>query len=791
MAYPLMSIEGWSRELGLLPVPLLVTDRDPDRPHVMLNGSVGNFCVGFSDAIDLTDARNIAWSADVGHFLQVRKEGIVEVVKWDSPSIERYSIESVSSNLHKFHHYLVSKQPSREMAVVSHLMRTYRSMRAHMAAQNLQGYESLLAFLCLIAEVTGQQDTSEIVLSDWGIPAAARDILRRITPNYWRSFIHEITDSYKRLSLEPRLELVLRHASGQLFQEAHYETNAVDVSQITLPGIIPQPAKLSRNTSSVGVHYTPPALARTLIEEALYESDIRGHAEFVVFDPACGSGEFLKEAIRQISLRDFTGNVHLIGWDISESACAMANFVMSWETRGMNNVSFEIACKNALVEPWPKNVVLIAMNPPFLSWQDMKIDQREMVASHLGQLSTRKPDMASAFLKLASERVVENGVVGSILPGSILVSDSALHLRKYVTEQLNPKLTARFGSQAIFPGATVDAAIFIGKRNQAETVASTVLWSDYRDSSTSGALRALRKERLKGVPNHVIDEDGFSIYQVGATSSDIWFPRPYHSWKLQNELANSPKVKDRFDVMQGVRLGLKDSFLVSKEYYDSLPKRERKYFRPAVANRSIRNGVLNDSAYIFYPYDKDGLTLRSEDELEKHVPQYAREYLFPFKEQLLSRARVKEDEWWRLSERRAWQAIPIPKIVTTYFGRAGSFAWDGAGEYIVNQGFGWLPNLPSKFSSMPDNIGHAYVAILSSEIINSLLAANSSNVGGGQWNLSKKFIDKMPLPDLFDESMDSFLLEELYRFGLAISNENEIDNEKLSYLVEKIYYLSK
>ena len=123
----------------------------------------------------------------------------------------------------------------------------------------------------------------------------------------------------------------------------------------------------------------------------------------------------------------------------------------------------------------------------------------------------------------------------------------------------------------------------------------------------------------------------------------------------------------------------------------------------------------------------------------------------PYKSKLVSRPRKTESNWWTLNEYRSWQVEKIPKLVSTHFGKVGSFAWDSSGNYVVINGFAWFPK---KDKVLPENVGLAYLAILSCPFINNLLDSISNHIGGGQWDLSKRYVSNMPLPDLTIENLD-------------------------------------
>jgi hypothetical protein len=134
---------------------------------------------------------------------------------------------------------------------------------------------------------------------------------------------------------------------------------------------------------------------------------------------------------------------------------------------------------------------------------------------------------------------------------------------------------------------------------------------------------------------------------------------------------------------------------------------------------------------------------------------------------LLKRARVDPERWWELTLRRTWQDAPIPKLVSTYFGDRGSFAWDGMGEHVVVQGFAWMP-LAKQLDLLTSDIGFGYLALLNSNLFSELLAASSNSVAGGQWNLSQKFVRDIPLPLLSDETTPPGVLSRLIDIGRTI-----------------------
>jgi predicted RNA methylase len=781
----LADVSYWQKRLGLLPVPLFSNNKQ-DLRFVLLNGSRGNFCLDFEHTQVSDETRNHAWSSDVGHYVVVGKN--IEVQRWDQKgsAVERYEWHSIDKNLEEFHSYLEKDVPRQGVSIVSHVIGVFRSLRAALGP-SFDGSQSLMAFLYLLACCTDQSERGKVRLDDWWISEEAANIASSIRSADWDALQSELVHGRATEGLSPDLTLLLRHASGQLFQEAHYEAVFVSQQQLSFGGFLPSSVKVTEKQIGTGVHFTPPALARTLVERALFAYG-KLPESIVVFDPACGSGEFLRETLRQLDLAGYQGHIKLIGWDLSEAASNMARFVLAWEKRNSKAaVDIDIGCTNSLVREWPEGVDIILMNPPFTSWQAMGHEQRRSLTDILGVVSRMRPDLSYAFLWKAKTCIRSGGVIGTVLPASLLDGSSAEYLRKQLSEEMSAKLIARLGSHLLFSGAIIDAALYVARKDQNTEEPVLSFWADHRSSSNSAGLRALRRARYYASSTiYPIVGDGFSIYQSQTLGRDkrSWAPRPYESLKLLNSLIHLPKVRDFFDIRQGIRTGHIRTFALGKEQWLKLPEKERSYFRPAVINESIRYGYLSDICYVFYPYGNK--KIESETQLVEGLKSFYEEYLLPNKDELLSRARVKKDRWWELTLHRTWQVSRTPKLVSTYFGDAGSFAWDESGDFVVLQGFAWLPKRQKVLSR---KVYLAYLAILYSRLFSELLSAASNNVGGGQWNLSKKFVDGIAMPDLASSNSSSTVFLGLSEIGERIHSGTDIDRNQLEELVRVIYRL--
>lgn len=769
------TVRAWRAALGLLPVPLSESPDDRER-YVLLNGVRGSFCLDFVGGVARKSQRDKAWSCDVGHYVTCVDNSII-VNRWDKHGREEtYSQQSVLEQLHEFHRHLQKTSPSRSENIAAHVLRVFRQIRTIVDQEN-NGNQSLRILLHLLASAAADQYKLERDLELWGLTPEITEPSRRLTENQWQPLYNDLCGIKRTDDLRPDFQLVLRHSSGAVFQEAHVEAEMSPA--LFLPGL-ERPIFVHPRTAptGTGIYPTPSILARTLAEEATRDIADAEVKDLVLFDPACGSGELLKECLRLLELKKHTGRLRLVGWDRSQASVDMARFVLAWAKRAWpaHQVEIEIMQQDSLLANWPNNIDILVMNPPFKGWRHMEPEEKEISTRRLG--ASNKPNLAMVFASLALDTLSENGTLAMIAPNALLEGSSGASVRAAIAEILEPQLIARLGEQNIFARALVDAGIYVGKKKRRQHIETAILWIESKPNSFERALTGLRKWRdTEGEP---LTEEGFSVYRrqdIGNTSAP-WIARQYESWATYESLKNTKltvPAKRVFDIKQGVRLG-NDVFIVSKDYVQKLNENERRFFRPAVMNLSIGDAVLNDNYFVFYPYSEGLPSIQSENDLAQQVPTYFQDVLDPAKAKLSNRKTLVEGNlnWWDLLRKRTWQTEPGAKIVSKYFGGQRSFAFDQSGKFVVVVGSAWL--LEKGAIQLPittDEIYFAYLAFLSSATAFDLVKYVSIQVSGGQWDLSNKYLKHLLIPNLAKPAAPD--LEELIQTGIKISR-GEIEN---------------
>ncbi len=804
---------SWAARFGLASSPLFGA-RDSalaGSHHVLLDGGLGSFALSVSSE-PLWKERVCAdwsWSCNLPHHVTIT-DNEVAVVRWDKSNPELFTRRSVEDHISTFYSYLTSDRVQSTERVVEFMLSIYRSIRSLVAAARMEDARSIdafLAFLSLAIRRTHDARTAfPMVFADQN---QHEDVLSSLSQRGVEALFDE---SFGRgpSDLLPSLvpSLAIRHAGSEIFQEAHFELlRAPDPNLFGHVG--PATTKPIVRGSA---HFTPPALARTVVDQTLAQvPDLRCREELVLLDPACGSGAFLHEALRALRRTRYDGRLVLVGQDTSKAAVTMAEFVLAnavadWSPKG--GCELQLQAADSLTARLPA-ADLVLMNPPFVSWAALTSKQRSDMRQVLGNSLVGRGDYCMAFVSRALAALRPGGALGTLLPGSLLALGGADRWRASLLEQADLRFIASLGDYSLFRYAQVQvSAIVLAKQHEGDQQPSNViaLVAGSEPEATGTAFRNLRRVR-----NTNVEEIGKNGWHLFTTSSRVFRNRP--TWRLirpstegaLNRLLQSgfiAPIDDLFSVRQGVRTGRNSAFVMTTAEFRLLPRVERAWFRQASVNESIQDGAIRSSHYVFYPYGGDGLLIRDEQTLKEKLPVYCERYLQPNRAALSRRAnivRAGRQDWWGLSEWRRWALEPGPRIVSKYFGGPGSFAPDLDAAYIVVQGFAWMPIWETGAVEAEDvssfGIGMremltAYSTILNSDFVARVLRLYSQHVAGGQYDLSWRFVKGVPIPNLpallCDEHASEVVLA-LARIGQGYKFADPVRRSRTERFVTELY----
>jgi len=771
----LTDINKWQKNFGLLPTHLNPTVSDST--YLMLNGSYGNFCLQIGDEqFSPEEYYSKSWSVNTKHFVHVNSDK-VKVFDWAKKRPEEIKLEQVESNFDKFYNYLLTKVYRTENDVIPFIVNIFQQFR-NITLEKADPAEALNLLFVLLISI--EENYTKIDTEKWNISSYH-------IPNGFEGFSKQLRNGYN--DNIPQLDLILRHIAGTLFQEAHKQVLHFNPQRDLFGGVSNE--LTFKSTSYTSVHYTPQYLARSIVENSIKLLDL-SQEKISIFDPACGASEFLLEALKQLKEKGFAGKVEVVGWDTSSSAVQVSNFLLQYQKRTQwnnGNMSFCIKhVEDSLGEIWD-NHDLILMNPPFVSWELLKDKAlRDLLKDVLGDMGKGKPNLAAAFFLKAAESIKETGVLGCVLPSSILNFDNYKPLREAVGEMLTSRLLAKLGN-FVFETALTDVSFYIGQKPKSNTLPK-VIWCKNEKGNVSDVLKDLRKMQYNNQLN--VDAGNYCIYHPSR------FPLVAESWKIislkENKLLNTihryleaqqlVRLSEIFNVSLGIRMGDKHAFLLSYDEYHNISSDEKYLYRAAIRNDSIKNGQLYLKYYIWYPYNEHGLILETEDELQRKAP-YSYDKLLQYRESLVTKSRRSESRWWHLSDPTAWLKTSQPRLYSTEFGKSDSFAFDEKGEYVVQSGHGWIPKKDFKTHDY-----YFYLALFSSNLFDSLLSIYSKQLAGGKWySLGKKYTKNIPIPNVHDEKISTSKgYDQMIELGKEFSTGNRFVKPMIDEVLLKYFY---
>ena len=768
---------------GLLCVPLLHNQAADLGHFALLNGERNNLCLDCFAKEDNGWYRMMAWSSGNNIYLGFDKKNC-HIFRFDRPQVESYEKELVFKNSDKFFTYLRQGPYDLENSIVPYVLRTYRQLRNEIRTED-SGTDSLKALLYLLAY---SRDGKNVNLEEWGLNDKYVEIINTIDTNKWSIIVEGFTKGvlFSDKWLKPDINLILRHTSGKLFEEANYL--ACLPSQLTLfPN---EKIRYSSKSMQDGAYFTPSYVARSIVEESLRQITLKEKAELTIFDPACGASGFLVEVLRQLKKVSFNKSVKVIGWDKAATAVAVSKFVLNFEKQEWGDMlTCEIEqCDSLTTYPWPQNVDILLMNPPFLSWDLMQ--DTPQLRDHVREIIPEVPkaNLAAAFLAKAIDSVADNCVLGAVVPTRLLNDQNYIKLRNRLLDSMELKLIGGLGSY-VFENVLAYTSMLVatkGKQNYGQT---TVLWTNNVAGAAGEALKALRKHRYT---NAVIEGNDYSVYETSISRDNkSWRVDNYKNIDLKMHLNGALNAgfmrmtEDLFDIQQGVRTGANDVFIVPEDFVLSLPEKERLYFRPSVDNMAIDAGHLYKVNYIFYPNTKGLEPIVNEENLQQMLPETYRLLLLPAKKKLSERKSIQNNPcWWELTRRRSYLEEKNPKMLSTEFGHSGSFAIDYNGEFVAERGYVW--NLNKKIFKQRLKYEEAYLAFFASEYMNTLLDLYGEKLAGANvYKLGMSNVKNVPLPDFSNEYYVKFIPKLRY-FAQLMKDDKYWDRAELDNLVTEM-----
>ncbi|MCH7725103.1 MAG: N-6 DNA methylase [Planctomycetes bacterium] len=770
----------------------------PGHPAVLLDGDTGSFALFPDSNVQQASDNPLswAWSANLTHSLFVNGS-VVQVRRWDDlQSSEDFPVSDENAAIDLFERLSSAQSPAKH-TVIEKMISVFRVLRSNVEELGGNEVDLIRVFNSLLSGLDWIRQ-GLIGYDLWASANTVGGFLTQLHPNE-RPVDFISTERVLDLSLRDLMEalvardpetqhildpdLLVRHAAGILYQEAHGELTKLPFQPRLFDDVTIKPSKPSAPRKR-DVHFTPPSLARVLVQLAIAElkkaDDLPSRLR--IADPAAGSGVFLIEAMREIA-NTTNCDLTLIGMDESDVSCDMMEYCLQriatdWPSE--RSLAIEVSRADSLLLPTWQSPDIILMNPPFISWNSMTATQRTSVRNVLGQRYIGHSDTSIAFVAKAIDNLRPGGVLASVVPAPFLESHAASKLRESID---GISFIGRFRGYEYFKDATVEPGFIVVVKSPSRPKAVSVALAE--SGFEDFAIRTIRRYLETGTTAQHSDYEVSRIDRSQLPHSS-WMPRRRQSRLVMRFLAeaNLPLVDDLFHVRLGIRTGFNEALLLSDHDFAKLGD-EQKFFRPAADNDTIGDCWIEVSQHVFYPYDVNRKPLfKDEDDLRKRCPRFYQSHLWPHTNQLQQRRSLRGRPWLSLVEPRlTWQCKLSPKIISTAFGDRGSFAYDESGRFAVLQGFGWLWKTADDFHNTP--LPWAYLALLNSRVFESLLSHFCPTVRGGQFDLYPKYVKQIAIPDLRQVAQE--IMKPLAAIGQKMATGETAEPRAADELVSAAY----
>lgn len=763
----------WAIDSGLMPMHL--APHNVGERYIMLDGGYYEFCLDL-DAEDVSENtyNSYAWSSDVKNYIRIVGENVT-VFNWKTRRSDKMKLKLVEQKFNQFLKILNSTSVNSSDDVTPFLLGLFAQLRNMTQETKLPTEAMNLLFKLLIS--IDEEHLDADVCKKW-------NIIDTTVPNGFDYLVESIREG--ALQIKPDLDLILRHGSGRLFEVAHRTALSFN-PQWDLFGGISSELTLAAPGNYSSLHYTPRYLVRSIVENSLKHID-RGQMSIRIFDPACGSGAFLQEALKQLKELNFGGRIEVFAYDNSEMAVSTTKFLLAYEQRKQwdeKQMTYNVTVCDSIVNEWPECDLLL-MNPPYIAMEQIKdAEIKDAIWDAMKDLNVRKrPNMAAAFLYKAVKALKINGVLGAVLPSSLLLLEQYKSLREAVRSLCDLDIVAKLGNFA-FSDALTDASVVIATRQNITQSIPLTVWCKNQDGSPFNAIRGLRKMQYDNLTSRI--EEDYNIYTPSRfpVVGETWNTIPMRDDKLVQELkvrvgtGDLKPLSEIFTVRQGIITGIRDLFEISSIQYDSIPLREKKLFRNIASSVTIEDGQIRKDYYLWYPYDKKGSIIKTEEQLQQYEWSFA--WLFPHKKELSSRSGITN--WWEPTWPRTWQFEPAMRLCSKRFGNSSSFAI-ASSEFVIKDGNAFLFNSDEAIKSDY----YFYLGYFSSPTFEHLLSIYARTLMKG-YDLGNRNIKDIPIVNVIDNPSirTTYAYQKLVDLAMMYSEGIPVRKEKLGLLVDNFY----
>lgn len=484
-----------------------------------------------------------------------------------------------------------------------------------------------------------------------------------------------------------------------------------------------------------GQFWTPDWIAEAMVSYVAKDAP-------VIFDPATGTGAFLK-GLRKISL----SKSKFYGIDIDETVL---------KEQVYTDKACDVEVRDFLLNPPKKKFHAIVANPPYIRHHKINKMTKEQLKNLSKQITGTIIDGRAGyhiyFLIQALDLLENNGKLAFIMPADTCEGKFANRLWSWITSTYSLDCVITFAeASSPFPNVDTNAVIFLIRKASQK---NKLFWINVKKQSNelynfinSGFDRSFEYKTLE-----IIERDLSEALKTGLS-------RP------KSDISNSKYyLRDFARVMRGIATGANDFFFLTREQVESLniPK---KYVKLAVGRtKDVTSDIANEHTIIELNKKNRPTLLLSINENKDSLPQSVIKYIDKGEQAGLSiRPLIKQRSPWFKMEQRE-----VPPILFTYLGRRNSrFIKNNAGVIPLT---GFLCVYP--YTKNEEYVKELWLVLNNPETISNLRFVGKS-YGAGAIKVEPRGLESLPLPEhLVEEHLIKYQKQK--KLDTMHSHENSI-----------------
>lgn len=539
-----------------------------------------------------------------------------------------------------------------------------------------------------------------------------------------------------------------------------------------------------------GAFFTPQIIVDFIIQS------IHPAEKAKVIDISCGSGAFLLGILRyykntygktvsEIISENLFG-IDILDYNVRRSKILVMLYGLSYG-EVIKESDIKVECDNSLTRDWKHKYDAVIGNPPYVKFQDMKDETRNLLLSKYETTSFGTFNLYFAFFEIGHLLLKSKGTLGYITPNNYFTSLSGESLRKYFQNNNIVSRVVDFSSTKVFDVQTYTAITFLTKTRrtsieyarikQGQAIGDFLSSASYTPNHYSEL--SIKKWRL------LCDNERAVISRVESSGDSIG--------KLFNIAVGIATLKDEAYFIFPYEED-KDFYYCNNKYSSAFAI-EKSVTRSLVKISTIKepNDLLLNKRRIIFPYViKDGAVgTISEDEMKKKFPK-CYEYLVSVRDVLKQRGKGKHEytPFFAYGRTQGLNKHGI-KVYTPTFSQYPRFIFDNNRDSLFTNGYALFYNendsidlglFAQERALITYEENHdVLLKILNSGLMHFYVSRTSVSIEGGYPCYQKNFIEKFTIPEMSAkditqlraiqsrEEIDAFLLN-LYHINFPAPN---------------------